>query len=139
MCMCLCAYASNTAGGLQSLVDSALVRQLVEEVLTEQITLMLGPRDAPEPGHRPGPGPGLEKEVQTADQEVLVLPPVQDPLEPLVSTPAPSPLGSPALSGRESPPLATPLPSEPSRSVTEESELAAGQTSKHAVNVQLLC
>lgn len=116
-------------------MDSALVRRLVEEVLTEQITLMLGPKDAPEPGHRPGPGPGLEKEGPAAEQEVLVLPPPQDPLEPLVSTPAPSPLASPAPSSRESPPLATPLPSEPSRSMTEETEPPAGQTSKHGVNI----
>ncbi|XP_075872866.1 protein TALPID3 [Nelusetta ayraudi] len=115
---------TSDTGGLQLLVDSALVRRLVEEVLTEQITLMLGPRDAPEPG----PGPGLEKEVPGAEQEVPVLPPVQDPLvplDPLLSTPAPSPPASPAPPSRESPPLATPLPSEPSGSMTEESELAA--------------
>lgn len=120
-------------------MDSALVRRLVEEVLTEQITLMLRSNDAPEPGQRPGPGPGLEKKVPAAKQDVLVLPPVQDPLEPLVSTPAPSPPGSTAPSSRDSPRLATPLPSEPSRSITEESEVAAGQTSNHVVNIQLLC
>lgn len=138
--MCVCTYVqmcTYTAGGLQSLVDSALVRRLVEEVLTEQITLMLGPKDAPEQGHRPRPGPELEKEVPAAEQEVQVLPPVQDPLEPLISTPAPSLPASPAPSIRESPPLATPLPSEPSRSITEESELAAGQTSEHVVDIQL--
>lgn len=133
--MCLYVHVCNTAGGLQLQVDSALVRRLVEEVLTEQISLMLGTKDAPLPGHGPGPGAGLEKEIPAAEEEVLVLSPVQDPPEPLVSTPALSPPASPALCSRESPPLATPLPSEPSRSINEESELAAGQTSKHSAIV----
>lgn len=63
-------------GGLQLFVDSnvpvdsTLIRQLVEEVLTEQIALMLGHRDEPEPQPVSVPGPGLEKEAPGAEQEV---------------------------------------------------------------------
>lgn len=109
----------------------------MEEVLTEQITLMLGSKEGPEPPHSPGPEPVLEKKVPAIEQEVLVLPPVHDQVELLVSTPAPSPPASPAPSSRDSPALATPLLSEPSRSLTEESELAEGQTSNHVVNIKL--
>lgn len=61
-------------GGLQlfvdsnTSVDSALIRQLVHEVLTEHVALMLGHRDAPETGPEPGlektkPDPGAHQEV----------------------------------------------------------------------------
>ncbi|KAJ4918574.1 hypothetical protein JOQ06_029608 [Pogonophryne albipinna] len=47
-------------------VDSVLVRQLVTEVLSEQIALLLGERDPgePEPETRPEPGAGPEPRQQ---------------------------------------------------------------------------
>ncbi|KAK5858073.1 hypothetical protein PBY51_011267 [Eleginops maclovinus] len=87
-------------------VDSALVRQLVTEVLTEQVDLMLGERDSgrpetrPDPEIRPEPGAGPD-------------PCEQDSGPPLVLTPAPTPPPSPATPSRETSPLATPSPSEP--------------------------
>nr|XP_046268461.1 protein TALPID3 isoform X2 [Scatophagus argus] len=104
-------------GGLQLFVDSnvavdsALIRQLVDEVLTEHIVLMLGHRDAletgPEPGMKP-PEPGLE-----ADQE--------EKLVPLVPTLAPIPSPSPTPPSRQTPPLATPSPFEPTSLLNKES------------------
>lgn len=71
----LCSVEAAGGGGLQLFVDSnmsvdsALIRQLVDEVLTEHIALMLGHRDTqtgPEPGlEPPNPGPGAPEEVQT--------------------------------------------------------------------------
>lgn len=75
MCVCVSVEAAG-GGGLQLFVDSnvpvdsTLIRQLVEEVLTEQIALMLGYRDAPEPQPGSVPRPGLEKEAPGAEQEV---------------------------------------------------------------------
>lgn len=59
-------------GGLQLFVDSnmsvdsALIRQLVSEVLTEQVALLLRQRDSldPEP-EPPEPGPGSREEVRS--------------------------------------------------------------------------
>lgn len=59
-------------GGLQLFVDSnmsvdsALIRQLVSEVLTEQVALLLGQRESldPEP-EPPEPGPGSREEVRS--------------------------------------------------------------------------
>ncbi|XP_075963441.1 protein TALPID3 isoform X4 [Anarhichas minor] len=93
-------------GGLQLFVDSALIRQLVGEVLTEQVALLLGQRDSLESGLEPRlepaePGPG------SLDEDKLV---------PLVPTPFPTPLPS-----RETPSLATPPPSEPTSLLNDES------------------
>lgn len=61
-------------GGLQLFVesnvsvDSALIRQLVDEVLTEHVALMLGNRDASET--RPEPGPEEPKPNSAAHEEV---------------------------------------------------------------------
>lgn len=65
----------EAAGGLQLFVDSnmsvdsVLIRQLVDEVLTEHVALILGHRDAPDTGPEPGleapkPDPGAPQEVQ---------------------------------------------------------------------------
>ncbi|XP_068194229.1 protein TALPID3 isoform X2 [Antennarius striatus] len=97
-------------GGLQLFVDanvevdSALIRRLVDEVITEQVALMLG--DTRDTG--PGPGPGQEPPGPAANQE-----------EVLVPTPVPTPPPSPAPSRGETPPLATPPPSEMSSVLTE--------------------
>ncbi|XP_073340428.1 protein TALPID3 isoform X3 [Pagrus major] len=103
-------------GGLQLFVDSnmsvdsALIRQLVDEVLTEHIALMLGHRDTqtgPEPGlEPPKPGPGA---------------PEEEDLVPLVPTPVPTPPPSLTPPSRETPPLTTPPPSEPTSLLNEES------------------
>ncbi|KAM8737768.1 protein TALPID3 isoform 3-T3 [Acanthopagrus schlegelii] len=103
-------------GGLQLFVDSnmsvdsALIRQLVDEVLTEHIALMLGHRDTqtgPEPGlEPPNPGPGA---------------PEEEDLGPLVPTPVPTPPPSLTPPSRETPLLTTPPPSEPNSLLNEES------------------
>ncbi|XP_033498518.2 protein TALPID3 isoform X2 [Epinephelus lanceolatus] len=100
-------------GGLQLFVDSnmsvdsALIRQLVSEVLAEHVALMLGQRDSIEPGPElePEPGPGSHQE----DKPV-----------PLVPTPVPTPPPSPTPSSRETPILTTPPPSEPTSLLNEE-------------------
>ncbi|XP_074547454.1 protein TALPID3 isoform X2 [Halichoeres trimaculatus] len=80
-------------------VDSDLIRQLVKEVLTEEINLMLGHRDTQGPETEPpGPGPEVHHE---------------DKLVPLVPTPSPTPPPSPTMPSRETPLLTTPPPSEP--------------------------
>ncbi|XP_055361375.1 protein TALPID3 isoform X5 [Betta splendens] len=76
-------------------VDSALIRQLVSEVLTETVSLLLGQRDLRHTD------PEL---AQAAAQEKLVL---------LVPTPVPTPPPSPVPFVREGTPLTTPPPSEP--------------------------
>ncbi|KAK9534303.1 hypothetical protein VZT92_009354 [Zoarces viviparus] len=96
-------------GGLQLFVDSnmsvdsALIRQLVGEVLTEQVALLLGQRDTLESGPEPRLG-SLE----------------EDKLEPLVPTPLPTPPPS-----RETPSLATPPPSEPTSVLNNESPITS--------------
>lgn len=75
MLLCVCSVEAAGGGGLQlfvdssTSVDSALIRQLVDEVLTEHVALMLGHRDPLETGPEPGlelpkPGPGAHHEVQ---------------------------------------------------------------------------
>ncbi|XP_074484717.1 protein TALPID3-like isoform X2 [Sebastes fasciatus] len=104
-------------GGLQlfvdsnTSVDSALIRRLVSEVLTEHVALMLGHRDSLEMGTEPGlepsePGPGAHQE---------------DKLVPPVPTPVPTPPTSPAPPSRETQPLTTPPPSEPTSLLDHES------------------
>ncbi|KAL6106088.1 kiaa0586 [Pungitius sinensis] len=108
------------AGGLQLFVDSnmsvnsALIRQLVSEVLTEQVALLLGQSDSldPEP-EPPEPGPRSHKEEE---------------LVPL----SPAPVPTPQHSSRE----ATPPPSEPTSMLNDKSpqpitaaELVAAPTS----------
>uniref|UniRef100_A0AAQ6IIY5 Protein TALPID3 n=1 Tax=Anabas testudineus TaxID=64144 RepID=A0AAQ6IIY5_ANATE len=83
-------------------VDSALIRQLVNEVLTETVTVMLGQKDALNTGPEPGPA---------AQEETLIL---------LVPTPVPTPSSSPIPSGREVTPLATPPLSEPISQLNED-------------------
>ncbi|GLD68913.1 protein TALPID3-like isoform X1 [Lates japonicus] len=103
-------------GGLQLFVDSSvsvdsvLIRQLVNEVLTETVSLMLGQRDA----LGTGPGPGLEppKPGAAAHEEKLV---------PLVPTPEPTPPPSPTLPTGHTTPLTTPPPPEPTSLLNEES------------------
>ncbi|XP_042337785.1 protein TALPID3-like, partial [Plectropomus leopardus] len=101
-------------GGLQlfvdfsTAVDTSLIRQLVNEVLTEHLALMLGQRDSLEPEPAPGPGPGPG-------------PPEEDKMVPLVLTPVPTPPSSPAVPSRETPPLTTPPPSEPTSLLHDES------------------
>lgn len=51
-------------------VDSALIRQLVDEVLTEIVALMLGQRDSPDTR----PEPGLEPAEPAAAQEQVETP-----------------------------------------------------------------
>ncbi|CAJ1074934.1 protein TALPID3 isoform X6 [Xyrichtys novacula] len=89
------------------LVDSALIRQLVSEVLSEQITLILGRTDTQGPEPEPEP-PGPE-----AHQE--------DELVSLVPTPVPTPPSSPTTEpNRETTPMTTPPPSEPTSLQIEE-------------------
>ncbi|XP_026164190.1 protein TALPID3 isoform X2 [Mastacembelus armatus] len=93
-------------------VDSGLIRQLVQEVLAETVSLMLGQRDTldtgPEPGLEvPKPGPAVHEEGK---------------LVPLVPTPAPTPLHSPTPPVQEVTPLSTPPPSEPTSLQHEESQ-----------------
>ncbi|KAF3700696.1 Protein TALPID3 [Channa argus] len=88
-------------------VDSALIRQLVNEVLTETVTLMLGQRKALNTGPEPGPGP------EAAQKDKLV---------PLVPTPVPTPSASPTPACRDATPLTTPPPSEPVSLFIEESQ-----------------
>lgn len=60
MFMCVCLVEAIGGRGLQLLVDSSMsvdmgqLRELVDEVLTEHVALMLGHREAPD--HRWGPG-----------------------------------------------------------------------------------
>ncbi|XP_018530313.2 protein TALPID3 isoform X3 [Lates calcarifer] len=104
-------------GGLQLFVDSnvsvdsALIRQLVNEVLTETVALMLGQRDALDTG----PGPGLEppKAGAAAHEEAKLVP--------LVPTPEPTPPPSPTPPAGHTTPLATPPPPEPTSLLNEES------------------
>lgn len=69
----MCSVEAAAGGGLQLFVDSnmsvdsALIRQLINEVLTEHVALMLGHRDTLEAGpglEPPKPGPGAHQEVQ---------------------------------------------------------------------------
>lgn len=83
-----------------ALVDSDLIRQLVREVLTEEVNLMLGQRETQGP--------------ETATPEPEPEPHHEDKLVPLVPTPIPTPPQSPIMPSRDTPPLATPPPSEPS-------------------------
>ncbi|XP_070834707.1 protein TALPID3 [Chaetodon trifascialis] len=104
-------------GGLQLFVDSsmavdsALIRQLIDEVLTEHVALMLGHRDTLETGPEPGleppkPGPGAHHEERPVS---------------LVPTPVPTPSPSVTPPSAETPPLTTPPPSEPTSLLNEES------------------
>ncbi|XP_051253889.1 protein TALPID3 isoform X1 [Dicentrarchus labrax] len=88
-------------------VDSALIRQLVDEVLTEHVALMLGHKDTQEPGLEvPKPGPGAHEEEE---------------LVPPVPTPVPTPPPSPKPPSRETPPLTTPPPSDPTSLLDQDS------------------
>ncbi|XP_040916683.1 protein TALPID3 isoform X2 [Toxotes jaculatrix] len=95
-------------GGLQLFVDSSMsvdstvIRQLVNEVLTEIVALMLGQRDPLDTG----PGPAAYQE---------------DKLVPLVSTPVPTPPPSQTTPVGQTPPTTTPLPSEPTSLLNEAS------------------
>ncbi|KAM9356091.1 protein TALPID3-like isoform 2-T2 [Pholidichthys leucotaenia] len=87
-------------------VDSDLIRQLVDEVLTETITQMLGQRDPLQPGPEPvDPGLGAHQE---------------DDLPPLVPTPVTTPPQSPLPQSREPTAVSTPPPSEPASPVNEK-------------------
>ncbi|KAG8013025.1 Protein TALPID3 [Nibea albiflora] len=91
-------------------VDSALIRQLVDEVLTEHIALMLGHRDALETGPEPQPQPPKPgPRAHEEERPVLLLP-----------TPEPTPPPSPTPPSRETTPLTTPPPSEPTSLLNEE-------------------
>ncbi|KAM7403956.1 hypothetical protein PAMA_004392 [Pampus argenteus] len=100
-------------GGLQLFVDasmsvdSALIRQLVNEVLTETVALMLGQREAL--GSEPRPEP-LKPALHQEEKQV-----------PLLPTPVPTPPSSPAQPSRGTTPLTTPPPSEPTSLLNEES------------------
>ncbi|KAF7649544.1 hypothetical protein LDENG_00139900, partial [Lucifuga dentata] len=82
-------------------VDSAVIRQLVHEVLLDMVDLMLGQRDTLEP--RPEPEPGLEPPKPGL--------PVHEE-ERHVPTPVPTPPHSPIRLSRETTPMATPPLSE---------------------------
>ncbi|XP_069391310.1 protein TALPID3 isoform X2 [Paralichthys olivaceus] len=104
-------------GGLQLFVDSnvsvdsALIRQLVKEVLTETVALMLGERNALDTGSEPGlepatPGPAAHQE----DTHQV----------PLVPTPVPTPPPSPTITINQTTPPTTPPLSEPTSLLIEE-------------------
>ncbi|XP_043998631.1 protein TALPID3 isoform X2 [Gambusia affinis] len=101
-------------GGLQLFVDanvsvdSALIRQLVNEVLTETVAQMLSQTSAVAMAPEPQP-----EAPQSGDTE--------DKVAPLVPTPAPSPPPSRPQLSRDSTPAATPLPSKPSSPVPQDS------------------
>ncbi|XP_029688835.1 protein TALPID3 isoform X4 [Takifugu rubripes] len=85
--------------------DDILIRQLVEEVLSEHINRMHQASlvNVPEPGlERPKPEPESHREEEP------------------VCTPQPTPPPSPTPQSRTSQPLATPPPSEPSSLMTED-------------------
>ncbi|KAM8833787.1 protein TALPID3 isoform 2-T2 [Synchiropus picturatus] len=104
-------------GGLQLFVnsnvdvDSVLIRQLVNEVLAEIISQMLGQQDTPDPvPDHPDPGEPSQERVVS-----------------LLPTPAPTPPASPLLHHTKDTPLHTPTPSEPASLLEEEPpEHAAG-------------
>lgn len=129
-------------GGLQLFVDSnvsvdsALIRQLVNEVLTETVAQMLYRTNTMDTA--PEPGLEMPKSEPTGDNEVQKKPllnsahyvsfgfisqffPMQQK-EPasLVPTPAPTPLPSGPQLSRESTPAATPPPSKPSSPVPQD-------------------
>ncbi|XP_029983078.1 protein TALPID3 isoform X2 [Sphaeramia orbicularis] len=87
-------------------VDSDMLRNLVQEVLTETVALMLGQRDSLQPELDPqGSGPGLGPGPAA---------PQEDPvLVPQALTPQATPPSSLTPLSRETPPLTTPPPSEP--------------------------
>ncbi|XP_065822319.1 protein TALPID3 isoform X1 [Labrus bergylta] len=93
------------------LVDSSLIRHLVNEVLSEQVALMLGTRDTQEPVPEPGPIEPTELGPEVNQEDKLVA---------LVPTPVPTPPPSPTMPIRETLPLTTPPPSE-TTSLLEES------------------
>ncbi|XP_036006963.1 protein TALPID3 isoform X3 [Fundulus heteroclitus] len=104
-------------GGLQLFVDSnvsvdsALIRQLVNEVLTETVAQMLCRTNATDPA----PEPGLEEPKSEPGEDK------EENLAPLVPTPAQTPQPGVAQLSRETTPAATPPPSKPSSPVTQGS------------------
>ncbi|XP_028251901.1 protein TALPID3-like [Parambassis ranga] len=135
-------------GGLQLFVDSSLsvdselIRELVNEVLTETITLMLGQRDtrdtepeeglepaaaepaapepaAPEPA-APEPAAAEPAAPEPAAPEPAALEPAAYQEATRVSTPVPTPPPSLAPPSREATPIITPPPSEPTSPLNEE-------------------
>ncbi|MEQ2315758.1 hypothetical protein AMECASPLE_025718 [Ameca splendens] len=106
------------SGGLQLFVDSsvsvdsALIRQLVNEVLTETVAQILCRTNALNTAPEPEPGLDKPKSEPTEDEE--------ENLAPLVPTPVPTPLASVPQLSRETTPAATPPPSKPSSPVTRE-------------------
>ncbi|MEQ2216656.1 hypothetical protein XENOCAPTIV_019890, partial [Xenoophorus captivus] len=131
-------------GGLQLFVDSsvsvdsALIRQLVNEVLTETVAQILCRTNALNTAPEPEPGLDKPKSEPTEDEEVLINSSAlrrtvnfcftslcfvilhQENLAPLVPTPVPTPLTSVPQLSRETTPAATPPPSKPSSPVTRE-------------------
>uniref|UniRef100_A0A1A8FH89 KIAA0586 n=2 Tax=Nothobranchius korthausae TaxID=1143690 RepID=A0A1A8FH89_9TELE len=93
-----------------TLVDSELIRLLVNEVLTETVAQVLGQRDASAADQ--GPGLDVSQSGLVADEE--------ENLEVAVPTPAPTPLSGVTQSSREATPVTTPPSSEASSPVTKE-------------------
>ncbi|XP_072221184.1 protein TALPID3 isoform X2 [Leuresthes tenuis] len=103
-------------GGLQLFVDSNvpvdsdLIRKLVNEALAETVAQVLGQKDALDPGE--------EARLERADPEPRAH--EEEELVSLVATPVPTPLPSVAQPSRETPPVTTPPPSEPSSPLDKE-------------------
>uniref|UniRef100_A0A1A8RLQ4 KIAA0586 n=1 Tax=Nothobranchius rachovii TaxID=451742 RepID=A0A1A8RLQ4_9TELE len=112
----MCSAEAAREDGLQlfvdskTLVDSELIRLLVNEVLTETVAQVLGQRDAAAADQ--GPGLEVSQSGLVADEE--------ENLEVAVPTPAPTPLSGVTQSSREATPVTTPPSSEASSPVTKE-------------------
>lgn len=146
---CVCDAVEAAGGeGLQLFdssvpLDSTLIRQLVNEVLAEMVTDVLGQSHAPDPGPGRDPrasGRRAQGEVRSCHREMLrsghksTLLPVlfQEKPVPLVPTPVPTPPPSPTPTGRQTTPLSTPPPSEPTSLLHEDpSQPITGQNASH--------
>ena len=126
-------------------MDSALVRQLVNEVLTETVVLMLGQRDALDTGSEPRLEPtAAHQEVRnlklqrnssvcvlTVNQILLF----QENRVSLVPTPVPTPPPSPTITINRTTPPTTPPTSEPTSLLIEECPQPITATGRNNISI----
>uniref|UniRef100_A0A1A7XQN8 KIAA0586 n=2 Tax=Iconisemion striatum TaxID=60296 RepID=A0A1A7XQN8_9TELE len=98
-----------------TLVDSELIRLLVNEVLTETVAQVLGQRDASAAEQEPEPGLDVSQSGLVTEGE--------ENLDVAVPTPVPTPLSGGTQSSREATPVTTPPSSEASSPVMESPQL----------------